>query len=396
MFSFIRRMEPSRRRLLLTCFYAFFCSGLVSLTLGSAMPDLKRSWGPSDSFSGVLLSGHSFGNLAAGFVSGIVPFYLGRRRSIVCLASLAFAGMALMAVTGIPGLLFLAFVLTGFGRGSVTNFNNRTVNVLTDGSPAAANILHACFAVGAIAAPMAFLLLSRTVAWQAGLFFVVICGAAAVFLFSRATVPDDRPDRKEKGARTMAFLKEPAFLVFAGMMFCYICSEYAINGWLVTYLQQKQSLFTAMGEGSVTAYSQAMATLLWAVILVGRLTCAWLSRRVSQKILMFAASIGMAACFAGMLYAASVPVVTLCIAGLGFCMAGICPMIYSDAVYYTNTFPLATGTLLVFGAAGGILMPVLVGILAQGGGFESSMAAILVSIVLLVVFSAVNTRMKSH
>lgn len=396
MFSFIRRMEPSRRRLLLTCFYAFFCSGLVSLTLGSAMPDLKRSWGLSDSFSGVLLSAHSFGNLAAGFVSGIVPFYLGRRRSIVCLASLAFAGMALMAVTGIPGLLFLAFVLTGFGRGSVTNFNNRTVNVLTDGSPAAANILHACFAVGAIAAPMAFLLLSRTVAWQAGLFFVVICGAAAVFFFSRATVPDDRPDRKEKGARTMAFLKEPAFLVFAGMMFCYICSEYAINGWLVTYLQQKQSLFTAMGEGSVTAYSQAMATLLWAVILVGRLTCAWLSRRVSQKILMFAASIGMAACFAGMLYAASVPVVTLCIAGLGFCMAGICPMIYSDAVYYTNTFPLATGTLLVFGAAGGILMPALVGILAQGGGFESSMAAILVSIVLLVVFSAVNTRMKSH
>ena len=396
MFSFIRRMEPSRRRLLLTCFYAFFCSGLVSLTLGSAMPDLKRSWGLSDSFSGVLLSGHSFGNLAAGFVSGIVPFYLGRRRSIVCLASLAFAGMALMAVTGIPGLLFLAFVLTGFGRGSVTNFNNRTVNVLTDGSPAAANILHACFAVGAIAAPMAFLLLSRTVAWQAGLFFVVICGAAAVFLFSRATVPDDRPDRKEKGARTMAFLKEPAFLVFAGMMFCYICSEYAINGWLVTYLQQKQSLFTAMGEGSITAYSQAMATLLWAVILVGRLTCAWLSRRVSQKILMFAASIGMAACFAGMLYAASVPVVTLCIAGLGFCMAGICPMIYSDAVYYTNTFPLATGTLRVFGAAGGILMPALVGILAQGGGFESSMAAILVSIVLLVVFSAVNTRMKSH
>ena len=46
-------MEPSRRRLLLTCFYAFFCSGLVSLMLGSAMPDLKRSWGLSDSFSGV-------------------------------------------------------------------------------------------------------------------------------------------------------------------------------------------------------------------------------------------------------------------------------------------------------------------------------------------------------
>ena len=396
MFSFFRRMEPSRRRLLTTCFYAFFCSGLVSLMLGSAMPDLKRSWGLSDSFSGVLLSAHSIGNLVAGFVSGIVPFWLGRRRSIMCLASMAFLGMALMAVTGAPGLLFIAFVLTGFGRGSVTNFNNHTVNVLTCGSPAAANILHACFAVGAITAPMAFLVLSRAVAWQAGLFFVVICGAAAIFLFSRTQVPDDRPDRKQKEARTLVFLKEPAFLVFAGMMFCYICSEYAINGWLVTYLQHKGSLFEAMGGGGITAYSQSMATLLWAVILAGRLTCAWLSRKVSQKILMFIASVGMAACFAGMLSVSSVPVVTCCIAGMGFCMAGICPMIYSDAAHYTNTYPLATGTLLVFGAAGGILMPALVGFLAQGGGFEGSMTAILASISLLTVFSAVNLRMKTR
>ena len=121
MFSFFRRMEPSRRRLLLTCFYAFFCSGLVSLMLGSAMPDLKRSWGLSDAFSGVLLSAHSAGNLAAGFVSGLVPFWLGRRRSIMLLSSMAFLGMAVMAVTGVPGLLFAAFMLTGFGRGSVTS-----------------------------------------------------------------------------------------------------------------------------------------------------------------------------------------------------------------------------------------------------------------------------------
>lgn len=389
-------MEPSSRRLLLTCFYAFFCSGLVSLMLGSAMPDLKRNWGLSDSFSGVLLSAHSAGNLVAGFVSGLVPFWLGRRRSIMCLASMAFLGMAVMAVTGIPGLLFMAFVLTGFGRGSVTNFNNHTVNVLTGGSPAAANILHASFAVGAIAAPMVFLLLSRTVAWQAGLLFVVLCGSAAVFFFSRCQVPDDRPDRRQKGARTLRFLKEPAFLVFAGMMFCYICSEYAINGWLVTYLQHKQSLFSAMGEGGISTYSQSMATLLWTVILAGRLTCAWLSRKVPQKLMIFISSAGMAACFAGMLAASSVPVVTGCIAGMGFCMAGICPMIYSDAAHYTNTYSLATGTLLVFGAAGGILMPALVGFLAQGGGFEGSMTAILVSIILLVALSAVNTRMKTR
>jgi hypothetical protein len=183
----------------------------------------------------------------------------------------------------------------------------------------------------------------------------------------------------------------------AAMMLFYLCSEYAINGWLVTYIQSKESLRAALsGEGAIKAYSQTMATLLWVVILAGRLFCAWLSQRVHPRRLMLIASIGEAAAFAGVLFSSSISGVTVCVALTGFCMAGICPMIYADAAYYTNTYPLATGTLLVFGAAGGILMPALVGFLAQGGGFEGSMAAILVSIILLVALSAVNTRMKTR
>ena len=45
MLSFATRLERNDRRTLLTCFYAFFCSGLFALTMGSVMPDLKSAYG---------------------------------------------------------------------------------------------------------------------------------------------------------------------------------------------------------------------------------------------------------------------------------------------------------------------------------------------------------------
>ena len=403
MFSFLRDLDKSRRTLLYACFYAFFCNGMIALTQGSMLPDMKAAYGLKDTAAGLMLSAHSIGNLAAGFLSGVVGVYLGRKRTVIMLSSLAFIGMLLIAVQGVPGILFFAFILTGVGRGSVSNFNNGTVNAVTGGSAAASNLLHAVFAIGAITAPMSFLLLKNLIDWRAGVLLVVACGAASVLNLTRVTVPDDKPAKKEGGrAGGFGFMKEPAFLVLAGMMLFYLCSEYAINGWLVSYIQHKDALlkcFGATGEAldkAVAAYSQSMATLLWAVILVGRLTSAWLSQRIAPKKLMLIASALEAACFAGLLAAATIPAVTLCVAGLGFFMAGICPMIYADAAVYTNAYPMATGILLSFGSAGGIAMPTIVGALAEAHGFGGGMLAILAAIALLVVFAGLNTIIGAH
>ena len=56
MLSFVSHLDQNDRRALFTCFYAFFCSGLFALTMGSVMPDLKATYGLSDSLSGILLS----------------------------------------------------------------------------------------------------------------------------------------------------------------------------------------------------------------------------------------------------------------------------------------------------------------------------------------------------
>lgn len=398
MFSFLKKLDRSGKVLLATCFFAFFCNGSLSLMLGSAMPDLKATYSLSDSLSGIFLSAHSAGNLIAGLISGLVPLWLGQRKSILLLSSLAFIGFVMMLLWGNPMWLFVAFLFTGLGRGSVTNFDNRMVNQLSGGSPAASNLLHSSFAIGAILTPMIFLLLRTHISWQAGVGYMVVIGCISLFNFSRMRLANDHPDRGDKQNSTLIFLKNPSFLILALMMFCYLCSEYAINGWLVTYIQNKENLAAALlASGSdAISYSQTMATLLWVVMLVERLICAALSARVSQKVMMMVSSFGVAIFYFLMLSSATIPMVTFSVAGLGLCMAGICPMIYSDAAIFTNAYPMATSLLLGIGSAGAILMPTMVGTLAERFGFNGGMSAIFVTILLLVVFATLNVVVKTR
>ena len=56
MFSFLKRLDRAQRTQLYACFFSFFCSGLVTLTVGSAMPDLRAAYGLSDALGGLLLA----------------------------------------------------------------------------------------------------------------------------------------------------------------------------------------------------------------------------------------------------------------------------------------------------------------------------------------------------
>ena len=402
MFSFVRKLDDRQRRILYTCFYAFFCNGALALTQGSALPDMKAAYGLSDTVSGFFLSAHSIGNLIAALISGILPLYLGRRRSVLCMSSLAFIGFTMMIVWGNPVWLFLGFVGSGLGRGAVTNFANQTTNKLSGGSPIATNLLHSCFAIGAILTPMFYLLASRVGGFRAGLGVVVLLGCVSLLNLSRMRLDDDRPNPSNKVNSTLVFLKNPSFLILAMMMFCYLCSEYAINGWLVTYIQNKEALHAGFGKTgaeltqAIKTYSQSMATLMWSIMLCGRIICALLSTRISQKVLMMVSSFGIALFFGLMLLSNSISMVTLAVGGLGLCMAGVSPMIYSDAAIFTNTYPMASSIILVFGSAGGILMPTIVGTLAEHFGFGGGMSAIFVTIALLVVFSVLNVIVKTR
>ena len=386
-------LQKAYRPLFFAYLFSFFDIGVLSLILGSVLPDLRADYGLSVTLGGLLLAVYSVGNLSAGILGSAVALKIGQRSAIVLLASMTCLGMLALALWKMPAFLLLSCFCVGVGRGSIVNFGTRAVNILTNGSPVASNLLHSFFAIGAILAPITFVPLRSVFHWKFGLILVALLGAVTASIFLRVPMPENLegkgnlPQGREGGS--MTFLREPAFWIFAMMSFCYLSCEYAINGWLVTYIQHKESLKASL-SGSAGTYSQMMAAVLWGVVLLGRLLCAALSRRVPQKALLLASSLGAMAFFGGMLIGDTIQTVTICVAGLGFCIAGISPLIFSSAAWFTNNFPMATGTLYLIGGTGGALMPFLIGFLAGQFGFTGGMTAILGSFCLLVFFAVLN------
>ena len=65
-------------------------------------------------------------------------------------------------------------------------------------------------------------------------------------------------------------------------------------------------------------YAQTMASVLWLLILFGRLTAAWLCTKVDPQRLLVLMSSGMVGFFVLVLLGRSLPVITFGIAGFGF------------------------------------------------------------------------------
>ena len=149
--------EQRHSRLLRNVLFAFFVSGAASQPLGSFIPFLREQYGFSYDLSGVLLSCQSTGNLISVLLAGFLPIYLGRRRAIL-ITSVWMAAAYLIFASGLgsPALFVAAFTMTGIARGGNSNFSNTMISTLPgDQATRGYNLLHGCFAVGALLSPLA-------------------------------------------------------------------------------------------------------------------------------------------------------------------------------------------------------------------------------------------------
>lgn len=379
---FYQQLDRNSKYVLKCCFFVFAVNGLYAMILGSLLPLMSMEYGLNNTVSGALLSAHQAGNLIAGFIAGVLPIYLGRKKSILFLCSFVIMGFSLMIITGNPVLLILGFLFTGLSRGSISNFNNTVVNEVSGSSLAALNILHSIFAIGALSAP--FLVIASThiagdIGWKVACGVIIVLAAISMILFSRMRI-DDTVKRKE--STSYVFLKSKNFIIAAGIIFFYLCIESAVNGWIVKYFVDSGIL--------TTKYAQMLASLLWVVMLAGRLTCAFIGDRVSKGTLLITTSVGTVIFYLLLLSTQNVWIITLAIMGLGYSMAGIYPTTIATFGNTIKEYPMSIGVLLMLGGTGSIIMPVIIGALSDQFGILVGMTAIVFAIVMMTIFVLAN------
>ncbi|MGX6970502.1 MFS transporter [Vagococcus bubulae] len=379
--TFYKKLNEVDKYILWCCFFIFFVNGLYSMVFGSILPLLSDAYSLNETMSGMLLSSHQAGNLIAGFVAGILPLYYGRKKSILFLSSFVIIGFLLMIGVGTPWVLLLAFFFTGISRGSISNFNNKTVNDITDSNPSALNFLHSLFAVGALLSPFLVILFGQLFGlngWRwllvgiIGLIFI-----SQVMFFNMPIEADLIQKNQSSKEKDYSFFKDSLFWNTILIIFFYLCAESAITGWLVTYFIQSDLL--------TIQQSQMISSLLWVGILIGRLGCVFLGSQLSRGTLITVISIGSAIFYGLLLASNSVTMILISVLGLGVSMGGIYPTAMTIAGSSIKKHPMSLGWILVIGGLGGITMPIVTGYLAQTFTIFWGMAAIILAIFMMLL-----------
>lgn len=357
----------------------FMINGMLALSIGSLLPFVKEARGLDYVFSGMLVSLHSVGNLLSSFTAGVLPVYLGRKKSILLFESLFAIAFALLLFGKEPVALILAFLLTGLARGAASNFNNKTINQLAPGQAWMINGLHAMFAIGAFLFPLLLTALTsvKTDNWIYACYFMLAMGVLAWILYYLIPVEDEEvaksvEKQKEKPKADYGFFKEPMFWLCTSILFFYLCAEQGVIGWLITYFKDSGFLSASL--------SQVMASVLWIMILAGRLSAAWLSTKMKKENLLVMMGVGFVIFFFILLFGRSTGIIVLGIMGFGYSMAGIYPTTVSFTGQLIQKYQLSWSFILTIASFGSILMPSVIGKIAEQAGIVYGMSSIVVVI----------------
>ena len=376
-------------------YITFMLNGMLALSIGSLLPFIRDARGLEYAFCGLLVSLHSVGNLLSSFFAGVLAVKIGRKWSILFFNAFYAISYLLILSGGGPVCLVLAFLLTGLARGATSNFCNATINNLAPGQAWILNGLHAMFSIGAFLFPILLTVMTAGSAgrWWQACGFMVDMGLLSWILYGCMPV-DEGGQKKEKrekknraiersgcayskenhGKSTMSFFREPMFLLCTATLFFYLCVEQGVIGWLVTYFKDTVLLSASL--------SQITASVQWIMILAGRLTTAWLSTKVDKTKLLRVMGVGLILFFIVLITGRTTPQIVIGIMGFGYSMAGIYPTTVSFAGKLIQKYPLSWSYMLTVASLGSILMPSVIGRIAESAGIFYGMSSIVVVIII--------------
>ena len=363
------------------------------LLVGAILPYLIEESGINYSTAGLFLSAFAVGNFLASFVNPFLTKCVGRKASIVitaCLMPVSLLGISF--IPPVPAMIAL-FVLLGISRGSYSIINNAYINEKGDGSAAALNLLHMVFATGAFLAPMILSFYFKIgLSWRSIVYTISIASAVSIVMIFMLDLSGDGGlgrggiDSAKLPAQRKNFWKEPVFYVSGLLLFFYLGLENCVNGWFVTY-------FKNSGIMSIT-FANSLVSFTWLAVLFGRLSTAIISTKVKQKYIILFDCLATAVFFTLLISTKNLAVITFSIIALGFFFAGIYPTGVSNAGSVIKGSDFGTSMLLAISALGGILMPQVVGSVADRIGLVGAIALLLVNVVAMIVLSLVNMRAK--
>ena len=379
-------MEQQSARLRNTGFLTFFFSGICAISAGVVVSLLQEEYGFAYGMTGTLLSLMSIGNLIAGFLVGVLPGALGMKRSVLLLTIGYAVGYSLMGLTGAVAVLALAFFLVGIAKGSVMNTCTILVSDNSASRTRGMNLMHSCYACGALLCPFLIAAAAR-VSTALAVFLLAVLGLMLWLVYAFTPLGGG----SQKTARTKevidwSFLHAPRFWLLTGLLFCQNAAEQSVTGWMVTYFKGSGII-----AGSLAAYT---VTVMWGATLVARLLIAFVFPFKNPRKAMVGMSVLCTFFYVLLVRADTQGMAIVLLFAFAFSMAGLNPTAVASAGRMTSVTSM--GIMLPAASSGAILMPWIIGRVAERAGLAVGMACNIVPCIGLVIFAILVARMPEE
>lgn len=368
-----------------TGFVTFFLSGICAISSGVVVSLLQEMYDFSFAMTGTLLSCMSIGNMAASFISGMLPAKIGTRNTVALLCSGYVIGYLLMTASAAAAVLMAAFVIVGVAKGCA--LNNCTVLVGNNSADRTRgmSLLHACYACGALICPF-------VIAWMAGvgqrlpMIAIAALGLVMWLIFMAARLPGRTGESGEKEKLNLDFLRSPRFWLITGLLFCQNAAETSVTGWLVTYYRNQQIL-----SGTLSTYT---VTIMWGATLIARLLIAFVFPIRNTFRALTVMGLGCTALYGAMMFSQQ-PLLAVCMLfAFAFAMAGVNPVAVAGVGKVMSAASM--GVMLPVASLGAIVMPWLIGIIADGVSLQAGMLCNLVPCAGIMILSLLIGRMEQQ
>ena len=297
------------------------------------------------------------------------------RRTVLLLLPGYFVGYGLMSLFGAAGVLMAAFFLVGIAKGNALNTCTVLVGNHAKNRARSVTAMHCFYAAGALLCPF-FLSALQGISPILPVLGVSAAGLFLWLLRLAAGLPMGSGGKQTGTGKTdLSFLKTPSFWILTALVFCQNAAEQSVNGWLVTYFRNEGILAGALSADTIT--------IMWGAALAGRLLVAFVFR---IRNLFRALTVMGAGCTALYLFLVQARTPVAAIAAL-FAMSGVNPLAVAGVGEQMSA--VSMGILLPISGIGAIVMPLIVGILADSIGLRAGMAANLIPCIGMFVLSLV-------
>lgn len=428
-------------RVLNHLYLGYILSGAVITIFGAILPHLIEEEQLNYAVAGGLISILAIGNFCASIIYPLAKRHFSHRAVVVAITSLSPIVMLLLTIHPPVAFMYLLVFVLGITKGTVTIISNLAMNVATNSSTKYLNILHTTFAVGAFASPFIMAaLLALGFPWR--IIMYILCVAGAIFPLNywtmdyqmleapqpsaanaadhhaagcsaaepAGTTPRSAATTSSAGAadstaaaadaaqggdgssagcieqgqtagapNLQALLTNRSFLIITFIMFMYVGFENTVNGWFVTYLKDTGIMTSALAT--------AMVSVTWIMMMAGRMGTAQFLQNVNKlQIILVSALIDFVAIVLLVnTHTATMAAIIIAVLGLG--MSAIYPTTVAAAGPIIEGSTMGLSLLTGISAIGGILVPQIIGILADQVGIAGAMVTVVLTVGIMLTLS---------